>query len=232
MNEEQVKNTLLEILPSIDEEISNYFTSIIIDQGVEDTQLFYETFIPFIESYSLVLDHSNAEETASLLRSKLLGLGLKTKEIFHDNLQLLNKSTNFNDLSKNFISESEQASIDTMWGFDKIRSKRNDVIELNEAGSAKYERKALKEQKKWLEQLECKFIGDEEENAQISIMTLPDLTGNNREKDIHVKNFNITFGGSLLLESADLRIVYGRRFGLVGRNGMSIHKTYIYLCMK
>ena len=72
----------------------------------------------------------------------------------------------------------------------------------------------------WLEELESKFVGEEDNGTQISYMTLPDLTGNNGEKDIHVHNFNITFGGQLLLDTADLRIVYGRRYGLVGRNGI------------
>ena len=51
-------------------------------------------------------------------------------------------------------------------------------------------------------------------------MTLPDLSGNNREKDIIVTNFNVTYGGQILLEGADLRIVFGRRYGLIGRNGI------------
>jgi len=123
--------------------------------------------------------------------------------------------------SKSNLSEAEQAALDTLWGFDKIREKRNETMEMTEAGSAKYERKAAKDQKKWLEELEAKFIGDEEdEDNQISNMTLPDLSGNNREKDIHVNNFTITFGGQILLEDADLRIVYGRRYGLIGRNGI------------
>lgn len=92
-------------------------------------------------------------------------------------------------------------------------------MEMTEAGSAKYERKALKEQKKWLDELESKFVGEEESN-EISTMTLPDLSGTNREKDIIVTNFNITYGGNILLEGADLRIVYGRRYGLIGRNGV------------
>jgi ATP-binding cassette subfamily F protein 3 len=63
-------------------------------------------------------------------------------------------------------------------------------------------------------------VGEEDSGEQVSAMTLPDYSGNNREKDIHVQNFNITFGGKLLLENADLRFVFGRRYGLVGKNGI------------
>jgi hypothetical protein len=47
-------------------------------------------------------------------------------------------------------------------GFAAVRKKRNEVLEVTEAGSAKYERKAMKEQKKWLDDLETKFVGGEE----------------------------------------------------------------------
>jgi ATP-binding cassette, subfamily F, member 3 len=68
--------------------------------------------------------------------------------------------------------------------------------------------------------LEAKFVGEEEDNTQISAMTLPTLDGKSNEKDIHVHNFTITFGGKVLLDGADLRLVCGRRYGLVGRNGI------------
>ena len=57
----------------------------------------------------------------------------------------------------------------------------------------------MKEQKKWLDELETKYVGDEESN-EISTMTPPDLSGNNCEKDIIVTNFNVTYGGQILLE--------------------------------
>ena len=106
-------------------------------------------------------------------------------------------------------------------GFDKIRKAKNSTIEAYDAGSARYERKAAKDQKKWLDELDENFTEeDEEENSQISTMVLPDLDCNTNEKDIHVSNFNITFGGKILLQDAALRLVQGRRYGLIGRNGI------------
>jgi ATP-binding cassette subfamily F protein 3 len=104
-------------------------------------------------------------------------------------------------------------------------------MESTESGSsAREERKAAKEQKKWLSELDSKFVIEEggggggstmeEENMQISNMTLPEYGGGRNEKDIQVNNISITFGGKLLLDGADLRIVYGRRYGLIGKNGI------------
>ncbi len=66
-----------------------------------------------------------------------------------------------------------------------------------------------------------RYVGGEETAAnQISTMTLPDFSGKNREKDIQVMNFNIIYGNKLLLDGADLKLAYGRRYGLVGKNGV------------
>lgn len=43
------------------------------------------------------------------------------------------------------------------------------------------------------------------------MMMLPDYSSGNNEKDIHVKNFNINVGGLELLDSADLKLAYGRK---------------------
>ena len=63
-------------------------------------------------------------------------------------------------------------------GFDKIRKSRNTTIEAYDAGSARYERNAAKDQKKWLAELEENFIDveEEEENSQISTMVLPGMS--------------------------------------------------------
>lgn len=39
-------------------------------------------------------------------------------------------------------------------------------------------------------------------------------------RDIHVENFDISIAGRPLLKNASLKLIHGRRFGLVGRNGM------------
>ena len=222
MEADSVAVLLLELLPGLkdDEDALDYFKSMIVDNGLIDEESITETLGPFLESYGLASDTAQAEVVCAELCKRLRGLGLKDDKNEDKSPKLLEKSVQFSDLAKQQISESEQQAIDSMWGFDKIREKRNTVFEMSEAGSAKYERNAAKEQKRWLEELECKFVGDEDDNAQISSMTLPDLSGNSREKDIHVSSFNITFGGNILLEGADLRLVYGRRYGLIGRNGV------------
>jgi ATP-binding cassette, subfamily F, member 3 len=118
------------------------------------------------------------------------------------------------------LSAEDQAACDTLWGFDSIREKRNVTMEVTEAASAKYERRAEKEQRQWLKDLEDQYVGEEEDSTQIVNMIIPTFLENNKECDIHVRNVVINFSGKLLLEDAELRIVYGKRYGLVGRNGV------------
>jgi len=215
MPEDEVRAILADFFPKLDEDSMHYFVSIIMEGDSFDEDALKETLCPFLESYGLV-EAENMDRVCNELCAKLKCLGLLEKEVTSDP-KTLEKAATF---SKSNISAAERESLDTLWGFDKIRERRNETIEINDSGSAKYERKALKDQKKWLQELESKFVGHVDDNEQISSMTLPDLSGNNREKDIHVNSFSLTFGGQILLEDATLKIVYGRRYGLIGRNGI------------
>ncbi|KAK3927959.1 ATP-binding cassette sub-family F member 3 [Frankliniella fusca] len=43
--------------------------------------------------------------------------------------------------------------------------------------------------------------------------------GSNRTQDIRIENFDVAFGDKVLLQGADIVLSFGRRYGLVGRNG-------------
>lgn len=44
--------------------------------------------------------------------------------------------------------------------------------------------------------------------------------GTNRTQDIRIENFDIAYGDRVLLQGADILLAFGRRYGLVGRNGL------------
>lgn len=213
----KIRQVLEGAIPEIDEEILSYFDSLIDTNSVTKESL-KEVLLPFIESYGL----SKGSEDASTICDRLIqgveGLALY-EEKYDDLPQLLDKAIILSDVTKTHLSKEEQATVDNLWGFENVRKNRNTTLEFSEAASQKYERKAAKEQRKWLEELESQFVG-EEDNNKVSTMMLPDYSAGTKEKDIHVHNFNITYGGKLLLESADLNIVYGRRYGLIGKNGI------------
>jgi len=231
----KLRVVLTTLLSNIDVDTLEYFESMIMDSSANsidfDRNVLKEMLAPFIESYGIAEDLEGAIKICDSLYTEFISMGVidasNDNQYSSDNdVKLLDKSVTLSDLT-NILSESEKSAVENMWGFESIRKKRNEIMEVNEAGSAKYERKAANEQKKWLKDLDSKLnteddegADSDEENNQISAMTLPDLSGNNREKDIHVNNVTITYGGRILLDNADLRLVFGRRYGLIGRNGI------------
>lgn len=213
----KIRQVLEGAIPEIDEEILSYFDSLINTNSVTKESL-KEVLLPFIESYGLSTGSVDASIICDRLIEGVEGLALY-EEKYDDLPQLLDKAIILSDVTKTHLSKEEQATVDNLWGFENVRKNRNTTLEFSEAASQKYERKAAKEQRKWLEELESQFVG-EEDNNKVSTMMLPDYSAGTKEKDIHVHNFNITYGGKLLLESADLNIVYGRRYGLIGKNGI------------
>uniref|UniRef100_H2ZJ89 ABC transporter domain-containing protein n=1 Tax=Ciona savignyi TaxID=51511 RepID=H2ZJ89_CIOSA len=47
-----------------------------------------------------------------------------------------------------------------------------------------------------------------------------ELQGRHKTTDIHIENFDVAFGSKVLFEAANLHVAYGRRYGLIGRNGL------------
>ncbi|XP_078060362.1 ATP-binding cassette sub-family F member 3 isoform X2 [Mustelus asterias] len=47
-----------------------------------------------------------------------------------------------------------------------------------------------------------------------------EASGKNKSYDIKIENFDVSYGDRSLLTGADLHLAYGRRYGLVGRNGL------------
>jgi ATP-binding cassette subfamily F protein 3 len=47
-----------------------------------------------------------------------------------------------------------------------------------------------------------------------------EASGTNNVKDIHLENFDISYGEKVLIKAADVTLTFGRRYGFVGRNGL------------
>ena len=230
VQEFEVRSSLEKHL-KLDGETLDYLESYLIDQKsdfLEDEV--NEIIISFLEAHGLLNNLNEGKNICNELCNELRDLGFQeldkneglgglaiNKPRVLDNVIVLNEVLNETE-------SQDKKAMETLWGVDKVRKLRNDTIEVNDAGSRKYERQAAKEQKKWLDELDAQFNADakiiEESDNQVSRMMIPDFSSNNREKDILVNKVNIFFGGSSLLEDAEIRIVYGHRYGLVGRNGV------------
>ena len=135
-----VRNLLETLLPGADDDALEYFVSLIMD--TEDPSNIKEVLAPFIESYGFSPSLEEAELKCEEICNNL-GLSKSTGNSRDDSVQVLDKAF---QLGTSLLSKEEQQDCETLWGFDQIRQKRNETIEMTEAGSARYEREAKKEQ--------------------------------------------------------------------------------------
>lgn len=227
-----IRKVVEESLGTLDDDAKDYFVGMIAEADNLDEESLSEMLVPFVESYTGVSEDEAVVAVKKLCNS-LRSLGMEdnvaTKmEDAGRATELLSRPTQLTDT---LLSAAEQAEVNkSAWGFDSIRAKVNETIPVDEEGNfvnwdtnIHQQRQEQKEQKKFLKQLEAetRYVGGEETATnQISTMTLPDFSGKAREKDIQVMNFNIIYGNKLLLDGADLKLAYGRRYGLVGKNGV------------
>lgn len=85
-----------------------------------------------------------------------------------------------------------------------------------------------KRQERKQRQLLAADESSDDEEEQVSMMVLPDYSSGSGEKDINVLGFCLRFAGQELLSSADLRLAYGRRYGLIGANGIGKIESFLF----
>lgn len=105
-----------------------------------------------------------------------------------------------------FVNKPKEAYDVTVSSKDR-RKQRQDLVKARDTYASKVH--AMKEE----ETKEC--------GAVVTPMVLPNYNSGRNEKDIQVKNVQISLdNGRCLLENADLKFTHGHIYGLVGKNGV------------
>ncbi|KUF97551.1 hypothetical protein AM588_10006725 [Phytophthora nicotianae] len=225
--EKVVAQALAATLRGLDETILEYISGAVADQLADEVpsdaatleELLVESVAPFLLSTSFCEDEEAASKLCASLASKLLASPeLQAAGPQKDAVRVLENTQSIEEQARKDegAADAEQLMA-RMWGFDKIRKTTNDELEAQQSAlSARQVRKQIK-----LEQLTAER---EEEQAELDrewedARFLPDLTQDNGERDIHVPRLTINFKGKTLLSDTALKIVAGRRYGLVGKNG-------------
>ncbi|TDH67403.1 hypothetical protein CCR75_000407 [Bremia lactucae] len=227
MVEQVVASIFTTALRGLDDTILAYIIGTVTDELLENVyseatalkELLVASMAPFLIDTSFCKDAAAAAKICDSLSLKLHA---------SPELQDHNKHHNEVHMLENTQSIEEQARMDEgaaaaeqlmarMWGFDKIRKTTNDELEAQQSAcSARQVRKQVK--------LELLTAENDEEQAELDrewedARFLPDLTQDNGERDVHVPRLTIHFKGKTLLADTALKIVAGRRYGLVGKNG-------------
>ncbi|NXE51782.1 ABCF3 protein, partial [Casuarius casuarius] len=115
------------------------------------------------------------------------------------------------------------ASVDLLPG---LLLKRDQTSMVNAKKLEKAEARLKAKQDKRMERDSLKSSGPlvlEEASASQAASkkeTRMESSGKNKSYDVRIENFDVSFGERVLLAGADLNLAFGRRYGLVGRNGL------------
>eukprot|EP00592_Proboscia_alata_P017829 CAMPEP_0194397336 /NCGR_PEP_ID=MMETSP0174-20130528/125488_1 /TAXON_ID=216777 /ORGANISM="Proboscia alata, Strain PI-D3" /LENGTH=262 /DNA_ID=CAMNT_0039193503 /DNA_START=97 /DNA_END=885 /DNA_ORIENTATION=+ len=217
-----------------DEDIMAYLTGMISElEGPYDLETVQESVGPFLESYGCEDDVNSriCESIVDLYNSKNGGGDGNDNDdaenvINTEQTQLLQSGVSMiSDL--NIKTDAELDAQSFLWGTDQgVKANHNVVREAyDNKDSAKERRVARKELERSRREYEAAAKRAEEESDRAGVVTtmvLPDYESTTeRSRDIQVRNISLALdNGRSILDSGELRLAYGRRYGLVGKNGV------------
>ncbi|PCH33088.1 hypothetical protein WOLCODRAFT_92925 [Wolfiporia cocos MD-104 SS10] len=132
----------------------------------------------------------------------------------------------------NTIAFTEGVDLESI---NKTKASRVDVKKL-EKQEAKLKAKIEKRSKRTL--YEGSKLLDQHRKQQtyeemfMKINPLDAAGSKNKSKDIHLPNIDVNFGSNRILSGASLTLAYGRRYGLIGRNGVGKSTLLRHIAMR
>uniref|UniRef100_A0A672H8Z6 ATP-binding cassette sub-family F member 3 n=1 Tax=Salarias fasciatus TaxID=181472 RepID=A0A672H8Z6_SALFA len=210
--------TYVEILrsefPEIDAELFDYITGVLDGGGAdfEDGEEVFEAVGGVLQEVSA--DYKNEDEIRDICLQMFNTLKLNQQHQ-HRGAQrqvLLDAPVQLSQISSD-VGENP-------WGSDP-RWTTVDAKKLEKAEAklkAKHERRNERDSQKTtgplvLEEASASQASSKKDNRV-------DQSGKNRSYDIRIENFDVSFGERCLLQGAELSLAAGRRYGLIGRNGL------------
>ncbi|KAF7242660.1 ATP-binding cassette sub-family F member 3 [Varanus komodoensis] len=121
------------------------------------------------------------------------------------------------------ITDSYDSSLDLLPGL-LLKRDQNSMVNAKklEKAEARLKAKQSKRQERDSVKSGSPLLLEEASASQAASKkeTRLETSGKNKSYDVRIENFDVSFGERVLLTGADLNLAYGRRYGLVGRNGL------------
>ncbi|XP_050543733.1 ATP-binding cassette sub-family F member 3 [Daktulosphaira vitifoliae] len=209
--------------PCIDVEMSQYIEGVL-ENGIDD---FHDTEDVFEAIGEVLLEIANKSESdIRVICSKLLHL---IRPNSYNNApknglaKILDAPVHLASMAADL--EDNDMEIKSIW----VNS-RDDSLKVDKKKLEKAQAKLQQKQDKRTEQV-VKGVGsisisnNKNDGATASQVTSKkeaklEAKGINRAQDIRIENFDVAYGDRILLQNTDVTLAYGRRYGLVGRNGL------------
>ncbi|XP_061733794.1 ATP-binding cassette sub-family F member 3 [Nerophis ophidion] len=214
--------TYVEILrsefPEIDSELFNYITGVLGNGGsdFEDGEDVFDAIGGVLQEMSP--DSKNEDDIRDICLQMFNTLQLSTCPAAQRQV-LLDAPVQLSQMSTDTTPAAKE--VQGIWMMKRSQNTMVDAKKLEKAEAklkAKHERRNEKDSQK----TSSPIVLDEASASQASSKkdARVDQSTKNRSYDIRIENFDVSFGERCLLQGAELSLASGRRYGLIGRNGL------------
>ncbi|XP_077421272.1 LOW QUALITY PROTEIN: ATP-binding cassette sub-family F member 3 [Vanacampus margaritifer] len=214
--------TYVEILrsefPDIDSELFDYITGVLDHCGAdfEDGEEVFEAVGGVLQEVSA--DSKNEDDVRGICLRMFNTLRLSGCPASQRQM-LLDAPVQLSQMSGDTTSANDD--VQGIWMMKRPQNMMVDSKKLEKAEAklkAKHERRNEKDSNK----ASTPLVLEEASASQASSKKegRADQAGKNRSYDIRIENFDVSFGERCLLQGAELSLAAGRRYGLIGRNGL------------
>ncbi|KAJ1527318.1 hypothetical protein ONE63_008835 [Megalurothrips usitatus] len=203
--------------PKIDDELYQYVEGVLTGgaDDFEDSEEIYEAIGGVLQEVGV----DKSEDEIKDICDKLWGIMKPDANSGKTKNRVLEAPVHLKSLTDNF--DTDVTEMKSIWV-----TQRDDVLKVDAKKLEKAEAKLKQRQEKRVADMTNKPSAGpvKLETASASQVTSRkdakmEAKGSNRTQDIRIENFDVAFGDRVLLQGADLVLSFGRRYGLVGRNG-------------
>lgn len=203
--------------PSIDEDLKQYVEGVL-ENGADEFQDCEDVYEAIGEVLHEISSDKSEAEIKDICTQLLKILNPNNTIATNGPARVLNAPVHLGSMAANL--ESSVEDIKSIWVMQRDDSLKVDAKKLEKA-----ELKLQQKQEKRSGDTNKVPVVSKLETATASQVTSKkdnklEAKGNNKTVDIRIENFDIAYGDRVLLRSADLVLAFGRRYGLVGRNGL------------
>ncbi|KAF8167879.1 ATP-dependent transporter [Crassisporium funariophilum] len=233
MSSEDIAEEIRTTFPGTEEVIVQYLAGYLIDDAGEEEDVLQ---IAQRILQSLAGDRVDTLERLMLKLGDLLEdqLSMRLKNKGRPKLQKLDKVM---DMSKSHLSNTialaEGVDLESI---NKGKASRVDVKKLEKQEAklkAKIEKRSRRDLYEGSKLLDAHRKQQTYEEIFMKINPLEASAGTkNKSKDIHLPSIDVNFGSNRILSGATLTLAHGRRYGLIGRNGVGKSTLLRHIAMR
>ncbi|KAK5868139.1 hypothetical protein PBY51_009179 [Eleginops maclovinus] len=204
--------------PQIDTEVFDYIKGVLDSCGAdfEDGEEVYDAVGGVLQEVST--DSKNEDDVKEICYQMFNTLKLNNHHGNHRQV-LLDAPVQLSQISADSVCAAEDVQ-----GIWMMKRGQNTTVDAKKLEKAEAKLKAKHERRNERDGLKpsTPIVLEEASASQASNKkdSRVDLSGKNRSYDIRIENFDVSFGERCLLQGAELSLASGRRYGLIGRNGL------------